>query len=135
MRFAKSFNRAELIHRIGRWPVPIVALVIACLIMTATVVWGRQDEPKAGTVNVASAAKGVRVSKLRGATVSNGTEKIGTLDDLTVSPNQSLSAVTDVGHYVGDDRYVVVPFNSLQIEGHGARIVLPGATRFKYAED
>jgi hypothetical protein len=102
MRFAKPFNRAELIHRIGRWPVPIVALVIACLIMTATVVWGRQDEPKAGTVNVASAAKGVRVSKLRGAMVSNGTGKIGTLDDLTVSPNQNLFAAIDVGQLSGD---------------------------------
>jgi hypothetical protein len=96
MRFAKPFNRAELIHRIGRWPVPIVALVIACLIMTATVVWGRQDEPKAGTVNVASAAKGVRVR------VSNGTGNIGTLDDLTVSPNQNLFAAIDVGQLSGD---------------------------------
>ena len=101
MRFAKPFSRAELIHRIGRWPVPIVALVTACLLMTATVVWGRQDEPRAGTVNVASAAKGVPVSRLRGATVSNGSGKIGTLDDL-MSPNRSLFAVIDVGQLSGD---------------------------------
>lgn len=32
-------NRAELMERAERWPVPIVVLVTSCLIMTAAAVW------------------------------------------------------------------------------------------------
>jgi hypothetical protein len=39
MRAANHINRAELIDRAERWPVPIVVLLTTSLIMTAAAVW------------------------------------------------------------------------------------------------
>jgi sporulation protein YlmC with PRC-barrel domain len=82
-------------------------------------------------VDVVAVADGYRASKLRGAKVINSTnEKIGELDDLVVGKDRVLFAIVQVGGFLGiGSRLVAVPYNSLQINADGSRIVLPGATK------
>jgi sporulation protein YlmC with PRC-barrel domain len=93
-------------------------------------------------VDPQSVATGYRVSKVIGATVVNdANETVGTVDDLIVTPGEKVPfAVLSVGGFLGiGTRYVVVPYNSIQIVDK--KMVLPGATKdslkalpeFKYA--
>jgi sporulation protein YlmC with PRC-barrel domain len=94
-------------------------------------------------VDVQTVEQGYRTSKLKGTNVVNDqNEKIGTLDDVIIGRDSVLFAVLQVGGFLGlGGRLVAVPFQSLNLEDDGRRIVLPGATKealknlpeFKYA--
>ena len=110
-------------------------LVVLGLMWAATA--GDAGAPVAGkvvlgtTVEVTEAiAVGRRASKLMGASVYNEqNEKIGTIDDLIISPDRSLSfAVLSVGGFLGlGGRLVAIPVEQLRAEQD--RLVLPGATK------
>jgi hypothetical protein len=75
-------------------------------------------------------AMGYRASKVVGSTVVNeADETVGTIDDLIVTPNETVPfAVLSVGGFLGmGTHYVVVPYNSLQVRDK--KMVLPGATK------
>jgi hypothetical protein len=82
-------------------------------------------------VDVTPLATAYRVSKILGANVVNDTnDKIGTVDDLIVTPDHVLFTVVSVGGFLGLGRHlVVVPFASLVIDDANRKIVLPGATK------
>ena len=56
-------------------------------------------------------------------------ETVGAIDDLIVTPTEKVPfAVLSVGGFLGlGTKYVVVPFNTLQMKDK--KIVLPGATK------
>lgn len=77
-----------------------------------------------------SLVMGYRTSKVVGSAVFNeANEKIGTIDDLIVTPRDSLPyAVLSFGGFLGVGRhYVVVPASQLQVEKK--RMLLRGATK------
>ena len=81
-------------------------------------------------VDPATLATGYRTSKVVGSTVVNeANETVGTIDDLIVTPTEKVPfAVLSVGGFLGmGSKYVVVPFNSLQVKDK--QMVLPGATK------
>src|SRR5580658_3807545 len=81
-------------------------------------------------VDPTTLATGYRTSKVVGSTVVNQANvSVGTIDDLIVTPNEKVPyAVLSVGGFLGiGSKYVVVPFNELQISSK--QIVLPGATK------
>jgi hypothetical protein len=81
-------------------------------------------------VDPASVATGYRTSKVVGSTVVNeANETVGTIDDLIVTPTEKVPfAVLSVGGFLGmGSKYVVVPFNSLQVKDK--QMLLPGATK------
>jgi PRC-barrel domain protein len=94
-------------------------------------------------VDVPVVGQGYRVSKLIGRGVTNDkNESIGKLDEIVIGHDKSLFAVLQVGGFLGiGSRLVVLPYDSLQIDETGSKIVLPGATKdelkklaeFKYA--
>jgi sporulation protein YlmC with PRC-barrel domain len=107
-----------------------------------------QGTPQAVTerrVDVIQLAAGYRASKINGAAVFNrNKDKIGTVDDLIVAPNdrKSAYAILSVGGFLGMGKHLVaVPFDSLQISSK--QVILPDATKesllalpeFKYAPD
>jgi PRC-barrel domain len=94
-------------------------------------------------VDPASLTTGYRTSKVVGSTVVNeANETVGTIDDLIVTPSEKVPfAVLSVGGFLGlGTKYVVVPYNSLQVRDK--KMMLPGATKdslkalpeFKYAD-
>jgi hypothetical protein len=94
-------------------------------------------------VDPSSLTTGYRTSKVVGSTVVNETnETVGTIDDLIVTPSEKVPfAVLSVGGFLGMvTKYVVVPYNSLQVRDK--KMMLPGATKdslkalpeFKYAD-
>jgi hypothetical protein len=81
-------------------------------------------------VDPQSLATGYRVSKVVGSTVINeANETVGAIDDLIVTPGDKVPfAVLSVGGFLGmGTKYVVVPYNSLQVRDK--KMVLPGATK------
>jgi sporulation protein YlmC with PRC-barrel domain len=82
-------------------------------------------------VNVATVGKGYRTSKLLGNKVLNDkNENIGTISDLIIGQDHNLFAVLQVGGFLGiGSRLVAVPYDTLQIDDSGGKIVLPGASR------
>jgi hypothetical protein len=82
-------------------------------------------------VDVAVLAKGHRVSKLVGRTVTNDKkEDIGTLDDIIIDRKNVLFAIIQVGGFLGiGGRLVAVPYERLTLDEKGNKIELPGATR------
>ena len=91
--------------------------------------------PQAGVqlvkVDLSVVAKGYRMSKLIGSSVSNDkAEKIGTLDDVAADKKQLNFAVLQVGGFLGlGGHLVVVPYDSLVIDDAGQKVTLPGATK------
>ena len=93
--------------------------------------------PQAGValvkVDLSVVAKGYRMSKLIGSSVTNDqNEKIGTIDDLIADKDKKLVsfAVLQVGGFLGlGGHLVVVPYDSLVIDDTGQKIMLPGATK------
>ena len=82
-------------------------------------------------VDVAVVAKGYRVSKLIGTTVTNDkNEKIGSLDDIIIGRgDRALFGVLQVGGFLGlGARLVAVPYESLKIDDESRKIELPGAS-------
>jgi osmotically-inducible protein OsmY/sporulation protein YlmC with PRC-barrel domain len=73
---------------------------------------------------------GHRASKLLGAPVYNEhEERVGTIDDLIISPDRALSsAILSVGGFLGlGRRLVAIPVEELRVEQ--GRLILPGATK------
>jgi hypothetical protein len=82
-------------------------------------------------VDVSVVGKGYRAGKLIGTTVTNDkNENIGKLDDIIIDKNRVMYAVVQVGGFLGvGSRLVAVPYDSLQIDDTGKKVVLPGATK------
>lgn len=93
--------------------------------------------PQAGValvkVDLSVVAKGYRMSKLIGSSVTNDkSQKIGTIDDLIADKDkkQLSFAVLQVGGFLGlGGHLVAVPYDSLVIDDTGQKITLPGATK------
>lgn len=110
--------------------------VVACAALLASSLGGpafAQGAPQTVTlmkVDPASLASGYRASKVVGSTVVNdANETVGTIDDLIVTPTDKVPfAVLSVGGFLGmGSKYVVVPFNSIQVQDK--KMVLTGATK------
>lgn len=112
-------------------------LLIAVLGLMLPAMAGDAGAPVAGVVNLGTTvevtkaiAVGHRASKLIGAPVYNEQEeRIGSVDDLIISPDRSVSfAVVSVGGFLGlGGRLVAIPVEQLQEKED--RLVLPGATK------
>jgi hypothetical protein len=113
--------------------------------MLATPTFAQGTPQTAGIVKVdpQTVATGYRVSKVIGSTVVNdANDTVGTIDDLIVTPGEKVPfAVLSVGGFLGlGTKYVVVPYNSLQVKDKG-HMLLAGVTKdsltalpdFKYA--
>lgn len=110
--------------------------ILTCAALLAASVDGSafaQGSPQTVTlmkVDPASLASGYRASKVVGSTVVNdANETVGTIDDLIVTPTDKVPfAVLSVGGFLGmGSKYVVVPFNSIQVQDK--KMVLAGATK------
>jgi sporulation protein YlmC with PRC-barrel domain len=112
-------------------------LLIAMMGLMVAATAGNAGAPVAGvvtlgtTVEVTQAiAVGNRASKLIGAPVYNEQEeRVGTIDDLIISPDRSVSfAIVSVGGFLGlGRRLVAIPVEQLRAEKD--RLILPGATK------
>jgi sporulation protein YlmC with PRC-barrel domain len=110
-------------------------IAVLGLILAATV--GNTVAQVAGKVNLGTSvevtqaiALGHRASKLIGAPVYNEQdERVGSIDDLIVSPDRSISyAVVSVGGFLGiGKRLVAIPVEQLRDEK--GKLILPGATK------
>ena len=82
-------------------------------------------------VDVKEVAKGYRVSELTGADIQNGAgEEIGTIDDLIVDREKVLFAILQIGGFLGLGGYLVaIPYNALEINEDGSKIVLAQASK------
>ena len=95
-------------------------------------------------VDVKEVAKGYRASELAGADVENSTgETIGSIDDLIIDREKVLFAILQVGGFLGIGGFLVaIPYNSLEINEDGSKIVLAQGSKeelqklpeFKYEE-
>jgi sporulation protein YlmC with PRC-barrel domain len=87
-------------------------------------------------VDVSVLAHGYRVSKLIGSNVANDKgEKIGSIDDMIVDQKQVMFAILQIGGFLGLGKHLVaVPYDSLQIEDNGKKIILPGASKDELKE-
>ena len=119
------------------------AAVIAASISGPALSQGTPQTLSIMKVDPQSLATGYRTSKVVGSSVVNeANETVGTIDDLIVTPSEKVPfAVLSVGGFLGmGTKYVVVPYNSLQVRDK--KMVLPGATKdslkalpeFKYAD-
>jgi sporulation protein YlmC with PRC-barrel domain len=82
-------------------------------------------------VDVAVVGHGYRASKLIGQSVTNDkNEKVGALDDIIIGHDKSLFAVVQVGGFLGIGSHLVaVPYDSLNVDESGRKVVLPGASK------
>jgi hypothetical protein len=82
-------------------------------------------------VNITDVAKGYRTSKLVHTGVLNDrNEKIGSLDDIVIGRDRVLFAILQVGGFLGMGGHLVaVPYQALQINDDGSKIVLPNASK------
>jgi sporulation protein YlmC with PRC-barrel domain len=78
---------------------------------------------------------GMRTSKIVGSSVYNDqNQKIGSVDDLVIGPDKTLSAVVSVGGFLGmGSKLVEVPFDKLTFgntkSSSDNRVVMPGMTK------
>lgn len=106
------------------------AIVGAAMLAPPVLAQGTPQTITLMKVDPQTLATGLRVSKVLGATVVNeANEKVGTIDDLIVTPKQNVPyAVLSVGGFLGmGTRLVVVPFDTMKVGDKN--MVLPGATR------
>jgi len=82
-------------------------------------------------VDVSVVGKGYRAGQLIGAGVMNEkNENVGKIDDIVIDKNRVMYAVLQVGGFLGvGSKLVAVPYDSLQIDGSGKKVVLPGASK------
>jgi PRC-barrel domain len=127
----------------------VVTLVSVAVLGTALIsgTLRAQGTPQSITerrIDVVQLATGYRASRINGSPVYNrSNDKIGTIDDLIVSPTDRIPyVILSVGGFLGMGTHLVaIPFGSLQIANKQLR--LPDATReslkalpeFKYAPD
>jgi len=118
------------------------AAVIAAALSSPAFSQGTPQTLSVMKVDPTSLATGYRTSKVVGSTVVNeANETVGTIDDLIVTPGDSVPfAVLSVGGFLGmGTKYVVIPYSTLVV--HDKQMMLPGATKeslkslpaFKYA--
>jgi sporulation protein YlmC with PRC-barrel domain len=105
---------------------------VAISVMLGAQAFAQGTPQTAGIMKVdpASVATGYRVSKVVGSPVVNeASETVGTIDDLIVTPSEKVPfAVLSVGGFLGmGTKYVVVPYNALQVQDK--KMVLAGATK------
>jgi hypothetical protein len=77
-----------------------------------------------------SPANGYRTSKILGSAVVNeANETVGTIDDLIVTPSETMPyAVLSVAGFLGmGTKYVMVPYSALEV--NDKRMLLRGATK------
>ncbi len=89
---------------------------------------GKVQDVQLARVDVVHVAAGYRASKIRGSAVyNNGNEKIGTVDDLIINPDDRvLYAILSVGGFLGvGDHLIAVPYEALKVSDQ--KIVLPNA--------
>ena len=107
------------------------AVVLGGLVSAGPVLAQVPDQPiPLMRVDVNKMASGYRSSEIvRSAVFNERGEKIGTIDDLIIEPNQMVPyAILSVGGFLGiGDHLVVVPFASLKFSED--KIMLPGATK------
>jgi hypothetical protein len=106
------------------------AVVIAAALGGPALSQGTPQTLSIMKVDPQSLATGYRTSKVVGSTVVNeANETVGTIDDLIVTPGDKVPfAVLSVGGFLGmGTKYVVVPYNSLQVRDK--KMALPGATK------
>jgi sporulation protein YlmC with PRC-barrel domain len=109
----------------------VVAVVLGLLLMIIVAKPVFSQSISIVKVDVAVVAKGLRVSKLLGSSVTNDkNDKVGTLDDVIIDRDRNLFAVLQVGGFLGINTHLVaVPYQSLVIDAAGKKIELPGASR------
>jgi hypothetical protein len=121
----------------------VAAAAIAASISGPALSQGTPQTVTIMKVDPSSLTTGYRTSKVVGSSVVNeANETVGTIDDLIVTPSEKVPfAVLSVGGFLGmGTKYVVVPYNSLQVRDK--KMMLPGATKdslkalpeFKYAD-
>ncbi len=106
------------------------AAIIAAAMSSSAFAQGAPQTVTLMKIDPQTLATGYRTSKVVGSTVYNdANESVGTIDDLIVTPTEKVPfAVLSVGGFLGmGTKYVVVPYNSLQV--HDKKMVLPGATK------
>jgi hypothetical protein len=119
------------------------ATVIAATLSGPALSQGTPQTLSLMKVDPQSLATGYRTTKIVGSSVVNEVnETVGTIDDLIVTPGDKVPfAVLSVGGFLGmGTKYVVVPFNSIQVRDN--KMVLAGATKealknlpeFKYSK-
>jgi sporulation protein YlmC with PRC-barrel domain len=94
------------------------SVAIGSLSAPAVYAQGKQQNVNLARVDVMHLAAGYRVSKINGSAVyNNANEKIGTVDDLIVSPNDRvLYAILSVGGFLGvGDHLIAVPYDMLKM--------------------
>lgn len=113
------------------WLTTIAALVIATMIALAPSPVQSQKAVELVVVDVSVVARGYRATKLAGTTVVNDKdERIGSLDDIIIGRDRVLFAILQVGGFLGlGGHLVAVPYESLNIDDTGSKIVLPGASK------
>ncbi|MGF6781989.1 PRC-barrel domain-containing protein [Paraburkholderia sp. GAS334] len=122
----------------------VSAGLLAAIFTTGALAQGVPQSITEKRTDVVQLSAGYRASKLEGATVYNREkDKIGTVDDLVVAPNDSSTyAILSVGGFLGMGKHLVaVPFRDLQIDRR--QLILPDATKksvealpeFKYAPE
>ncbi|NRO97018.1 PRC-barrel domain containing protein [Paraburkholderia sp. NMBU_R16] len=121
--------------------IPTVAMAIVLSSATAHA-QGTAQSITANRTDVVQLASGYRASKMLGAPVyDENKNKIGKIDDLIVSPKDSVTyAILSIGGFLGVGRHLIaVPFSDLQIVDKQFRLrgltsdSLKAMSEFKYA--
>jgi sporulation protein YlmC with PRC-barrel domain len=109
----------------------VVAVLLGLLLMIIVAKPVFSQSVSIVKVDVAVVAKGLRVSKLLGSSVTNDkNDKVGTLDDVIIDRDRNLFAVLQVGGFLGINTHLVaVPYQNLVIDETGKKIELPNASR------
>jgi len=135
VRYAPDRDRARnaqaAANRKGMLALATAVAMLGALMIVTTPRFAASQGVQLVKVDVAVVAKGYRASKLIGSSVINDkNEKIGSLDDIIIDQQKAMSAVLQVGGFLGlGKRLVAVPYDSLQISEDGKKIALPGATK------
>nr|WP_042303599.1 PRC-barrel domain-containing protein [Paraburkholderia kururiensis] len=102
-----------------KFALAIPAAAVALALSTATLhAQGTAQSITASRTDVVQLASGYRASKMLGAAVyDDDKQKIGTIDDLIVSPKDSVTyAILSIGGFVGIGKHLIaMPFSNLQI--------------------
>jgi sporulation protein YlmC with PRC-barrel domain len=82
-------------------------------------------------VDVKVVERGYRASKLQDKPVFNERgERVGEVDDMIIAKDGKTFAVVQVGGFLGvGKKLVAVPYESLQLDERGDKLMLPGASK------
>ena len=122
-----QYNSAPMAHRNARLALAIrMGIVSTIAVLLPFPMPAVAQNVVVVNVDVKEVAKGYRATNLVGANVENSTGKaIGSIDDLIVDREEVLFAILQVGCFLGIGGFLVaVPYNSLQVNADGSKIVL-----------